>query len=311
MFVRQLEAFRATMLAGTVSGAATLLGVSQPAVSRLIGRLEKELNLTLFDRGSGRLAPTAEAQLLFDQVERTFVSVERIREMASAIGKAQAGHLYVAALPAIGLGFLPAVMEEFHRLHPQVTITAEVNMSARVEESVAAQHVDLGIGEFPFRRTGLETEVFCRAPDYLAVPAGHPLAKKSHVKPDDLEAEPFIALTRDQVGRHMVDRVFERAGVVRRIVAETQVNAVLCDMVARGLGVGLIDPFTAKDFAGRGITAVPFRPRIEFRLGILYPTHRPLSRVARAFLTIMRRKRNELLANSAASRTSLPQDRSR
>ncbi|MCC6470107.1 MAG: LysR family transcriptional regulator [Alphaproteobacteria bacterium] len=295
MFVRQLEAFRATMLAGTVSGAAVLLGVSQPAVSRLIGRLEKELKLTLFDRGSGRLAPTAEAQLLHDQIERTFVSLDKIREVAAAIGTAQTGHLFVSALPAIGLGFLPAAIEEFHRLHPQVAVTAEVNISARVEESVAAQHVDLGIGEFPFRRTGLETEVFCRAPEYLAVPEGHPLATRAQVKPADLHAAAFIALTRDQVGRHMVDRVFERAGVVRRLVAETQVNAVLCEMVARGIGVGLIDPFTAADYAGRGIVAVPFSPRVEFRLGILYPTHRPLSRVARAFLAVLRRRRNALL----------------
>ncbi|MCC7045798.1 MAG: LysR family transcriptional regulator [Alphaproteobacteria bacterium] len=299
MFVRQLEAFRATMLARTVSGAALLLGVSQPAVSRLIGRLEKELKLTLFDRSSGRLAPTAEAMLLHDQIERTFVSLDQIREVAAAIGTAQAGHLFVSALPAIGLGFLPAAIEEFHRLHPQVTVTAEVNISARVEESVAAQHVDLGIGEFPFRRTGLETEVFCRAPEFLAVPQDHPLAARDQVRPSDLHEAAFIALTRDQVGRHMVDRVFERAGIVRRLVAETQVNAVLCEMVARGMGVGLVDPFTAADYAGRGIVAVPFWPRVEFRLGILYPTHRPLSRVARAFLAVLRRRRNALLRPAA------------
>jgi len=295
MFVRQLEAFRATMLAGTVSGAAVLLGVSQPAVSRLIGRLEKELNLTLFDRSTGRLAPTAEAQILYDQVERTFVSVDKIREVAAAIGTAQAGHLHVSALPAIGLGFLPAVIQDFHRTHPQVTVTAEINISVRVEESVAAQHVDLGIGAYPFRRTGLETEVFCNAPEYLAVPVGHPLASRPQVKPSDLQDMPFISLTRGQIDRHNLDRVFERAGVARRIVVETQMNAVLCDLVARGIGVGLVDPFTAADFVGRGIVAVPFRPRVDFRVGILYPTHRPLSRVARAFLAILRKRRNDLL----------------
>ena len=295
MFVRQLEAFRATMVAGTVSGAAVLLGVSQPAVSRLIGRLEKELNLTLFDRSSGRLAPTPEAQILYDQVERTFVSVEKIREVASAIGKAQAGHLHVAAMPAIGLGFLPAVIAEFHQAHPEVTVTAEINISVRVEESVAAQHVDLGIGAYPFRRTGLETEVFCHAQEYLAVPVGHPLATRAHVKPSDLQDMPFISLTRDQIDRHNLDRVFEQSGVTRRIIAETQVNAVICDLVARGMGVGLVDPFTAVDFADRGIVAVPFRPRLDFRVGVLYPTHRPLSRVARAFLAVLRKRRNELL----------------
>jgi DNA-binding transcriptional LysR family regulator len=198
-------------------------------------------------------------------------------------------------MPAVGLGFLPAAIHEFNRAHPDVTITAEVNISARVEESVAAQHVDFGIGEFPFRRTGLESEMFCRAPEYLIVPSGHALAGRAFAKPTDLEGLPFIALTRDQVGRHVTDRVFERAGVARRVVAETQVNAVICDLVRHGVGVGLVDPFTAADYAGRGIVALPFRPRIEFRVGILYPTHRPLSRVARVFLSVLRRRRNALL----------------
>jgi DNA-binding transcriptional LysR family regulator len=295
MFVRQLEAFRAMMLAGTVSGAAALLGVSQPAVSRLLGRLEKEVRITLFDRTKGRLAPTREAQILYNEVERSFVSVDKIREVAADIGNARAGHLHVAAMPAVGLGFLPAAICEFNCTHPNVTVTAEVNMSARVEESVAAQHVDFGIGEFPFHRTGLETELFCRAPAYLVVPLGHALAGRSYARPADVEGLPFIALTRDQVGRHVSDRVFNQAGVARRMVAETQVNAVICDLVRQGVGVGLVDPFTAADYAGRGIAAVPFRPRVEFRVGILYPTHRPLSRVARVFLSVLRRRRNALL----------------
>ena len=106
---------------------------------------------------------------------------------------------------------------------------------------------------------------------------------------------PFISLTRESVGRHIIDRVFQRAGVARRLVAETQANALICELVRRGLGLALVDPFTAADYAGRGVVAVPFRPRIEFHVGILYPKHRPLSRVARVFLAILRRRRNELL----------------
>jgi DNA-binding transcriptional LysR family regulator len=295
MFIRQLEAFRATMLAGTISGAAVLLGVSQPAVSRLVGRLEKELKLTLFDRSKGRLTPTVEAQILHDQVERTFVSVDKIREVAAGIAAAQAGHLHVAALPAIGLGFLPGVIQEFHPAYPKVTVSAEVNISARVEESVAAQRVDLGIAEFPFRLTGIESEVFCNASECLVVPAGHPLAALAVARPADLEGAPFISLLRDFVGRHVIDQVFDRAGITRRVVAETQVNAMICELVQRGVGLAIVDPFTAADYASRGVVAVPFRPSIEIRLGVLYPTHRPLSRVARAFLAILRRRRTVLL----------------
>lgn len=295
MFVRQIEAFRATMLAGTVSGAAVLLGVSQPAVSRLIGRMEKELNLTLFDRSKGRLAPTVEAQILHEQIERTFVSVDKIREVAADIVAAQVGHLHVAVLPALGLFFLPDVICDFHRSHPQVTVTAEVAISSRVEEGVASQRVDLGLAEFPFRHTGIESEVFCDVPECLVVPEGHPLAGVALARPADLEGAPFIALMREYIGRHVVDRVFERAGVTRRLVAETQVNGLICELVQRGVGLGIVDPFTAAYYAARGVVSVPFRPEIKIRIGVLYPTHRPLSRVARAFLAVLRRRRNEVL----------------
>jgi DNA-binding transcriptional LysR family regulator len=295
MFIRQIEAFRATMLSGTVSGAAVLLGVSQPAVSRLIGRMEKELNLTLFDRSKGRLAPTVEAQILHEQIERTFISVDKIREAAADIGGAQAGYLHIAALPAVGLHFLPDVIREFHDGHPKVKVTAEINTSPRVEEGVAAQRVDLGLAEFPFRRTGIESEVFCDVPECLVVPPGHKLAGAAVARPTDLEGAPFISLMRENVGRHVIDRIFDRAGVTRRLVAETQFNGLMCELVQRGVGVSIVDPFTAAYYATRGVVAVPFRPVIKIRIGLLYPTHRPLSRVARAFLTVLRRRRNELL----------------
>jgi DNA-binding transcriptional LysR family regulator len=299
MFIRQLEAFRATMLAGTVSGAAELMGVSQPAVSRLLSRLENQLKLTLFDRTRGRLAPTREARILFEEVERTFLSADRIREVACKIQNAVVGHLHIAALPAVGLGFMPAIVEEFRRSHPQISVTLDVSLSASVEATVAAQNVDIGIGEFPFQRTGLTTEMFCRVPKYLIVAQGHPLAKSKYVKPADLVDAPFICLTRSSIGRHMIDRVFQKAGVTRRLVVETPFHSVACDLVSRNAGVALVNPFTAADYSAQGIVAIPFRPKVEFRLAILYPTHRLLSRVAREFLVLLRRRRDEFVRASA------------
>jgi DNA-binding transcriptional LysR family regulator len=208
-------------------------------------------------------------------------------------------------MPALGLFFLPSVIAEFNAHHPNVSVTAEDNISPRVEEGVAAQRVDLGLAEFPFRRTGTESEVFCDAPECLVVPAGHRLAGAAVVRPADLDGVPFISLMREYLGRHVVDRIFERAGVTRRLVAETQFNSVICELVERGVGVGIVDPFTAAAYAGRGLVAVPFRPVIKIRIGVLYPTHRPLSRVARAFLSVLRRRRNELL-RGVEPRESLP-----
>lgn len=303
MNIRQLEAFRAVIVAGSTVGAAKLLRLSQPAVSRLLGQLEASLALTLFDRTSGRLQPTTEAMLLYSEVERTFSSVDKIREIARDISAANAGELTIASMPLLALGFLPAAVAEFASLHPRMRISLVVQMSPRVAELVAAQQVDLGFGEFPFQsssfdRPGVEAEEFARAPHLLAVPSGHRLAGARVIRPTDLAGERFVSLTRSTVGRLIVDRIFEQAGVERETVVETQVGALVADFVMRGLGVGLVDPFTARDYAGRGLVAIPFEPVVEMRLAMMHPTHRPLSRIASEFVALLRRRKRALLASA-------------
>ena len=292
--IRQLEAFRALMIAGTAKGAARLLGISQPAVSKLIEQSEKNLNLTLFDRSRGRLTPTPEARLLVEEVERTFIAVDRVHEFASDIKAANAGSLAIAVLPALGLGLLPKAVARFHRAHAATRISISIQTSAKIEEWASAQQIDFGIAEFPFARLGLEIEDFCRVELVLGVPALHPLAKRRIVKAEDLANSAFISLTRSTVGRHMIDQVFVQAQVERKMILEAQFAAVIASMIAQGLGIGFIDPFTATDFRDKGVVALRFEPKIEFHVGILHPAHRPMSRVAREFLAVLRACRNEV-----------------
>jgi DNA-binding transcriptional LysR family regulator len=79
---RQIEAFRALMLAGTTTAAAEVMRVTQPAVSRLLADLQAALKLTLFDRRGTRLVPTSEALALYDEVQRSFVGLDRIAAVA-------------------------------------------------------------------------------------------------------------------------------------------------------------------------------------------------------------------------------------
>jgi DNA-binding transcriptional LysR family regulator len=292
--IRQLEAFRALMIAGTAKGAARLLGISQPAVSKLIEQSEKNLKLTLFDRSRGRLTPTPEARLLVEEVERTFIAVDRIQEFASDIKAANAGSLAIAVLPALGLGLLPKAVARFHRGHAATRVSISIQTSTKIEEWAAAQQIDFGIAEFPFARQGLEIEDFCRVELVLGVPTLHPLAKRRIVKPEDLANSAFISLTRSTVGRHMIDQVFVQAQVERKMILEAQFAAVIASMIAQGLGIGFIDPFTAADFRDKGVVALRFEPKIEFHVGILHPAHRPTSRVAREFLAVLRACRNEV-----------------
>ncbi len=295
MNIRQLEAFRAMMQAGTTKGAAELAGLSQPAISRLIDAFEHAIDIPLFARVRNRLTPTPEAVLLFEAVERTFSSVDRIRELAADIRAADTGKLTLATLPALAFGLMPAVLEVYRAQHPRTNITLAVQTSARIEELAAAQTIDLGFAELPLARGGVAVEAFCRAPLMLAVPCDHPLARHAEVTPQDLIGEPLIALPQTSLSRQRLDQAFARAGLSCSPVLEAQYAALVATLIGRGLGIGLLDPFTASAFDSRSLVQVPFRPAIPFEIAVLHPTQRPLSRAARSFLAMVRRERNRIL----------------
>ena len=169
---------------------------------------------------------------------------------------------------------------------------------------------DFGFAEFPYQakafdRSGFEAEEFCRVPYLLGVPRGHRLATRKIARPADLAGERFISLTTNTVGRLLVDQLFEREGVARDMVVDCQVMAVVANLISQGVGIGFLDPFTAADYAGRNIVPVRFEPAVEMRIGMLHPTHRPLTRIASEFAALLRSSKRKVLANFASSAKSV------
>jgi len=296
---RQLEAFRETMVTGTTRGAAEIMGISQPAVSRLVDGLEKALQITLFDRTTGRLVPTAEARLFFVELQKTFSNYDRLRTVAEDIRFGRKGSLHIACMPALGLGFLPDTIAEYAKQQPDVKIRYDLQLSTRVEELASAQMVDLGIAEFPFDRPGFEREDFCQIPYVLALSEGHPLSAKSVITPADLDGMDMVSLSVETVARRMLDTCFANAGVAPRVVWETTFSAGVCALVQRGMGVGLVDMFTAHDMVGKGLVFRRFEPAMMFHVGILYPRHQLLSRTTSEFVSALRTRRSRILAKSS------------
>lgn len=299
MNIRQLEAFRATVMAGTVNGAAEMLGTSQSTVSRLIGHLERSLSLALFDRANGRLVPTPEGQLIFEQAEHAYRSYERIRELASDVRQSRVGQISISCMPALGLSFLPGVIKAFCEKYPGVNISLEIQSSTRVEDWIAAQQTDFGLAELPFTRPDVAVDEFCRVPYYAIVPTGHALAARRELQPRDFDAMPFISMTNVCQVRHHVDQFFDAHGVRRVTYLETSYLQAVSEFVHLGMGVALADPFTVHANLDR-VVARPMRPSLDFGVGLLYPRHRPLSKVCRTFITFMRDYRDRCFAEVAA-----------
>lgn len=301
---RQLQAFKLTMSTGTVSGAAEVLGISQPAASRLLEALESELKFTLFNRSTGRLVPTVEAHLFYEEVLKAFVSYDRLASVAADIRSGRRGSLHIACMPAVGLGFLPRVIGAFARTQPDVHIRYDLQLSPRVQEWVSSQQVDFGIAEFPFSSTGFESEEFCKVPYVVALPHGHPLASHRSITAQHLAEVRIVSLSRESAVRRTFDLRFLEAGIEPQVTCETLFSAGLCALVKQGLGVGLVDLFTAHDHAGSGLVFRRFEPVVEFHVGILHPRHIALSRSTAQFLATMREHRNQLMRKTDALLTA-------
>jgi DNA-binding transcriptional LysR family regulator len=293
MNLRQIEAFSAIMLTGSVSQAARHIGVSQPAVSRLIAQLERSLDMSLFSREKGRIRPTAEAVTLHEEVRRAFIGIEKLKQIARDIKTFSRGHLRIASLPALSFGFLPKVIARFNALHPDVTITVQTQSSPLIIEWVAAQQFDLGLASGAADSVAVNHEVFSSTVGVCVMPPGHRLQKKAVIRPKDLDGEPFISLGSDYMPRYAVDAAFEAAKIRRRLLIETPFAATVCGCVLEGLGVSIVNPFTADDFVDRGIVIRPFAPAIPLQTQLLYPAHRPRSRLVSEFVSVLRTVRDE------------------
>lgn len=299
MKLMHFAAFRAVLLTGTVSAAAEILGRSQPAVSRILDRLEYDLGLTLFERRKGAITPTPEAYLLLEEVERMHNALDALRSSAARIADGENRSIHIAVLPALGTTLVPDVVAEYARNHPSTRVSLSVRMSTSIEEWAAAGQVDFGIAELPMRRSGFSSETFSDAPYLSVVPADHPLADRQVVTPEDLSRYPVISWSNFVPMRTLLEQAMNSHGLRLDTTYQTNLSATALAMVRNGMGVGLIDPFTAVKLSDSSVRVKPFLPRIPFHLVMLTPHGRSKSHAVQAFLELLSQRRDAALARVA------------
>jgi DNA-binding transcriptional LysR family regulator len=287
MNVRQIETFRAVMEAGGVTAAAERLRISQPAVSKLIMELERSTRLVLFVRKKRRLVPTQEAQLLYEEIERVFLGVDRIRRYAIELREVKTGRAHIACLPGLGVSLVPLVIAQMAAEVPAAHLTLHVRSSSRIVDWLLGQRVDLGISLVPVDHPSVEIESLVSTRAVCVLPRGHALAALSQITPSDLKGQSIISLRRDDAAAEMITRVLDDSGTVRNGTLETNLSAVACILVRAGAGVSVVDPFTAAQF-GDEIVVRPFVPEARFTVFLLFPAFRPRSKLLENFLSRLR-----------------------
>jgi DNA-binding transcriptional LysR family regulator len=143
--LRQIEVFRAIMLTGSISRAAALLRVSQPAVSRLMAYAEQRLGLTLFERIKGRLHPTPEAKRLFIEVDVVYQAFQRVNEVADDLVENRTGHLRIVCSSHLGQSLIPKAIGRFYERFSEVRIILHTMAPSQLMQAVLMQQADLGV----------------------------------------------------------------------------------------------------------------------------------------------------------------------
>ncbi|HET7791913.1 MAG TPA: LysR family transcriptional regulator [Rhizobacter sp.] len=285
---RQVEVFRAVMNTGNVTQAALALHTSQPTVSRELARLEQVLQMNLFDRVRGRLRPTAQALALLEEVQRSYLGLDRIAAAARSLREFTQGRLAIACLPALAHGLLPQATQLFMAAYPQVGVAITPQESPLLEEWLTEQRFDLGLCERIQAPAATSLTPLLQADEVCVLPDGHPLLARRVLRPRDFAGQAFVSFAPSDPYRLQVDAMFEQQGVRRRLALETASAASVCALVRQGLGVAIVNPLTAMELAGTGLQVRPLSVSIPFAVTLVVPQLRPASPLRDAFVKSLR-----------------------
>jgi DNA-binding transcriptional LysR family regulator len=286
MDVRLLEAFRAVMDHRSVTAAAGAMGLTQPAVSTQIARLEESVGFALFDRAGGRLKPTAEAVLFYAEAERVLGEVDRLQAAAAQIREGHAGRLTIASHPWAAISLLPTLVARFMADRPGVSVRMISRHSDVVSQLLPSESFDIGIAELPIDEASVVVRKYqmrCVA----LLPERHALARRKVLDPKLLSGRPMVAPARALQLPPKISAAFAERSAALNVVVEAEFIASLCGLVASGTGWALVDPLSAESFRHLGVIARAFDPAIHYEIGVFHRRDREPSTLAAAFLDLL------------------------
>jgi DNA-binding transcriptional LysR family regulator len=289
MKLRHIEIFHAVYVNGSVSAAARALNVSQPSVSKTLRHAESLLGFPLFQRTKGRLIPTEDAHSLFGEVSEIQDRVFALREAGRNLKRGAGAMLRLSALPSLALSVVPTAVSQFLRANDNVKFDlqtvhhddlirklyereAEVAIAYEVPPGAPVGHRPLGTGELYllYREQDLPD-----APPRLAL--------------ESLRGQRFISVAASGPIGQLFTQEVQRLDLELDEVVSARTFYIAAALVREGVGVTVVDSFTARASLGGGLSARPLEPAILFDVHAMYLLNRPPSAVATNFLKTLAR----------------------
>jgi len=290
MNFRHLEVFYAVMTAGTVTGAARQLGVSQPSVTTTLKAAETGLGLQLFLREGGRLIPTDEARMLFEEAQRAHDALDSLSTIAEGLKLGQGGHVRIAAVPTLSLDLLPDAIAAFEARHAGFrysveTLDSEVIIN-QLDNRKGTYHLGFIFGMEP--DAGLSYTEIGAAKLFAVLPADWDIGAEPEIDIADLGGRPYIGGYDGTALAQERNRLFAEAGIEPTVVVRGHNHRVAGALVERGLGWAMLDSLTTRAMLqgpNRAAFAVrQLRGANPIPVVAAYPSRRQLSNAVALFV---------------------------
>nr|WP_312449050.1 LysR substrate-binding domain-containing protein [Brevundimonas naejangsanensis] len=285
--LRAMRTFQAILQLGSVTAGARALGLTQPAASRMLAQLEQDLGFELFYRDRGRLIPTQDGLLLYEEVERALDNVDRVQELARDISDFRIGHLRLVAPPSFLEAVLPDVIADFLDRCPRVHLSIDSHGVETAKSMIASRAVDAGFVKLPLNRDDLDSRTVLVSQTACVLPADHPLAALPEIEAQDLKNTPLVMLGQGRRFRSQVEAAFAEAGVIPRICVETHTVASSCALAARGVGVAIVNERLAQAYVRDQTVLRRFNPDILHEYAFVVSSSVKPSRLAEEFLRLL------------------------
>jgi DNA-binding transcriptional LysR family regulator len=274
--IRQFRAFVRLIDERNFTRAAGAMHLSQPAFSALIGALEAELGVRLFDRSKRHVELTPEGADLEDAARRALLEFDQAVRSVHDRTALKTGRVSIALLPSLAAHWLPGVLAHFLAQHPGVRVGVEDVLSEPCIDSVIAGRADFAIAAIRAESPHLQAELFCADDSYLVCPAGHPLAEAEALHLADLAPWPFIHLSRTSSVRQVLEAALHPLPM-NTLMEVDQLSTVM-GMVRAGLGISVVPALTLFHFQHPEISVRPISlRRLQRKLYLVRRRDRTLS----------------------------------
>jgi DNA-binding transcriptional LysR family regulator len=276
MRARQLEVFCTLMRCGTVTGAAAMLNISQPALSQILLHTEDQLGFKLFNRVRGRLMPTQEAEELYAQAERIIGELGALRRRAVDMRHGRTGLVRLASSAPPSMSIIPRALTAFREAHPEIVVRSLVASQLAVIEMLRNGEVSLGVTMNNLPQAGIQAETVGHVALVCIVPTGHWLANLECIRFSDLCDETLISYRADTLPARLLARAAEADDLTYAPAIEIDLSITALPFVRDRLGIAIVDGLLPWE-QFNGVVTRPFEPRIEVPIAILTSKDRPLS----------------------------------